>query len=444
MASGELWRSTAQVGVESTYGTAVAATRIVYLNGQPVMGRTRAPRPHMFATGTRDNQRAATLGPSEVGGSVALPLSADEILEWLLVTLKGGVTPTTPTGATNGRLWTFVPGSTALDSMTLEFDDAARAHRAYGVYGNSMAIAGSANGEATATFELLGIEREQNALTGSLTSRVPTFIEGWETIVYLDAFGSTTGGIAQIPNFAASWNVQITNNLGRKYLANNRNRVSRIVTGTLGIKASLVVEAVSAQAATELANWDAVTKRLVTLEFGRNEAISGDTAVNEVQTLTMGGTPTGGTIVMSLLGQSFTLDYNSSSSAAQTAINAALTAAFGSDYTVAVSGGAWPGSALVVTGNGTALAGRNLPGIVTVTNSLTGGTSPAVTVVETTPGYPAKRYIRVEIPAFWDAVDIGQTGDGTRQYSLSADYVYDPTNSLPVRVSCLSSRATAW
>src|SRR5262249_1386038 len=152
-----------------------------------VITRERDPRTRQFATGTRDNARAATQGPAVVGGSIAFPQSADELIEWLLITLQGGVTATTPTGATNGRLVTFTAGGLSIDSMTFEYNDGARAFRAYGVYGNEMTMSGSANAEAMAAFTLFGVERELNALTGSLTSRTPTFFDGYETLCYVDA-----------------------------------------------------------------------------------------------------------------------------------------------------------------------------------------------------------------------------------------------------------------
>lgn len=440
--AGELFRSTAQVGVETTYGTPVAATRIVYLNDQPVLTREREPRPRMFATGDRQNQRAATLGPTVVGGNIRFPLSSAEIIEWLLITLQGGVTPTTPTGATNGRLWTFGSGGLTLDSATLEYNDGATAYRGYGIYGNSLTIEGSANAEAMCSVALFGIERSANALTGSLTQRVPTFIDGYETISFVDALGGTPGN-TQIPSFLTQWSLTFTNNLDRKYLADNRNRMNRAVLGAMGVTAQLTIEAANAQAAIELANWDNVTKRLVTLRFGGNTAIAGETPVNNVQTLTMNGTPTGGTIVMQMLGQQFTLAYNSASGAAQTAINNAL-AALGSGYSVTVSGGAWPGSALVVTASGNEMTGKELPAITTVTNSLTGGTTPNVSVAQTTPGYSGKETIWVDLPGFWSAADVGGTNAGTRCYQMTLNYLYDPTNAFGFRIRCLNGRATAW
>jgi len=440
MATGDLWQATVQIGKETTYGTAVAASRIAYLQDNPVMTRVRAPRPRQFATGNRYNQRSFSLGPSEVGGSVTMPLSASEILEWLAITLQGNISPTTPTGATNGRLYSYVGGLTVLDSMTLEFSDAARAHRAYGIYGNSMTIAGSANAEATATFELMAKERELNALTGSLASRVPSVTEGFETLVTLDAFAGTPG-VSQIDSFLQSWSIAYSNNLQPKYLANNRNARQRLVQGVIGLTASLTIEAATTQAATELANWDAGTKRLIGLRFGFNSvnAITGDTAVNEVQTGTISGSPGAGSIALVVLGiTTGTIAYNATGATAASTIQTALQAAFGADHTCSGSGGAGGPWAITFTG---ALAGRNVPLITNGASTFDQGT---VGWVQTTPGYEAREGITMTIPGFWSAVDIGGTDAGTRMYAATLDYVYDSVNATPFSMTALCGRSAAW
>src|SRR6266540_4410786 len=109
--AGELWQEKIQYGKETVAGTGVAASRIAYLSGVSLT-KTRAANYHRFATGTRDNVRAFTSGAVEAGGSVTVPVSSDELIEWLEITIKGAVTPTTPAGETLGRLWTFTPGTT--------------------------------------------------------------------------------------------------------------------------------------------------------------------------------------------------------------------------------------------------------------------------------------------------------------------------------------------
>jgi hypothetical protein len=104
-------------------------------------------------------------------------------------------------------------------------------------------------------------------------------------------------------------------------------------------------------------------------------------SVNEVQTITITGTPTGGTFVLDFGGQPTTdLAYNATAAAVQTALQALSTIGAGN----ATVTGTPAGTPYVVTFAGT-LAAANVGQIVAVGN-FTGGTSPAIGVVTTTGG----------------------------------------------------------
>ncbi len=110
-------------------------------------------------------------------------------------------------------------------------------------------------------------------------------------------------------------------------------------------------------------------------------AVTGAQA-NDVQTVTITGTPTGGTIRLLLNGElTSAIAYNASAADVQTALEALDSVGSGN---VACTGGAFPGSAVVCTFQGD-LAARPIP-LMTALNSLTGGTTPAVSVAHTTPG----------------------------------------------------------
>lgn len=269
--AGELWRSTFQMGKETTPGTTVAATRRMYfdIDGSR-LSRERMARPKRFATASRDNTRAMTLGPTVVGGTLKLPLSASEIIELLLMGIKGGVTPT---GAGTPKLWTFTPG-TSLDAATIEWNDGARVWEAGGCYCNKLKIAGNVKEETTVEAEVFGMNLVSSSLTGSLAERTPDFVEGWETKLFVDALGGTPG-TTQVTGTLINWEVEIDNQMGRKYFAANTLDVGGLTVGELMIKAKLTFEAAAAAAATEFSNWDGVTERLVRLDFGNNEVISG-------------------------------------------------------------------------------------------------------------------------------------------------------------------------
>lgn len=325
--AGELWRAYFQFGKETTAGTTVAATRRMYLAADGTFTREREARPHRFSTGSRDNVRAFTLGPTVVSGSVEMPLSASEIIELLLMGINGGVTPT---GAGTPKLWTFTPGTT-LDAATIEWYDGARGWDVGGCYVDKLNFKGSANGEAMVSADIFGKNMTIATPTGSLTERVPDFIEGWETKLYLDTFGGTAGTTA-VAGTMINWDISIENGLGRKYFADNTIAAGGITIGELEVKATLTFEAAASAAATEFANWDATTKRLARLEFGQNEVIDG------------------------------------------------------SD----------------------------------------------------------KKFVTLDIPGAWEAVNLGGDDEGTRTYELGMQYVYDATNAYGLQIRAQNARTAAW
>ncbi len=112
------------------------------------------------------------------------------------------------------------------------------------------------------------------------------------------------------------------------------------------------------------------------------------TLTNEVQTITITGTPTGGTFTVSFDGYTTSaLAYNIASADLQTALRA-LTSVGGANLTVSGSAG----GPYTVTFNGT-LAATNVNAMTASGAGLTGGTSPAVAVAVTTPG--GSRYAHV-------------------------------------------------
>lgn len=103
--------------------------------------------------------------------------------------------------------------------------------------------------------------------------------------------------------------------------------------------------------------------------------------VNEVQVVTVNGTPDGGTFTISFNGYTTgDLAYNAAASAVQTALRALTSIA---STNVAVTGS--NGGPFTVTFQG-ALAGTNVPKMTADGTDLTGGTSPTVTVSVTTQG----------------------------------------------------------
>lgn len=117
---------------------------------------------------------------------------------------------------------------------------------------------------------------------------------------------------------------------------------------------------------------------------------------NEVQTITITGTPTGGTFTLTYDGQTTgTIAYDAAASAVKTAL-IALSNIDSDD--VSCAGGALPGTPVTVTFTGQ-LAKTDVALMTASGAGLTGGTAPAVAVTTSTAPYLEKVVGRV-VPAF--------------------------------------------
>lgn len=117
-------------------------------------------------------------------------------------------------------------------------------------------------------------------------------------------------------------------------------------------------------------------RSLVDTYIGTNIVADGP-GTNEVQTVTITGTPTGGSFTLTYGGNTTgAIAYNATAAAVRTAL-----LALPNTQDVTVAGGPGPGTPWTVTfGNGMDV------GQMSATGSFTGGTSPAVAVTTTTPG----------------------------------------------------------
>lgn len=103
--------------------------------------------------------------------------------------------------------------------------------------------------------------------------------------------------------------------------------------------------------------------------------------VDEVQTATITGVPTGGTFKLAFSGQTTaSIAFNATGATVQTELRKLSRLGPG----VTVTGGA--GGPYVITFAGVKLGKKDQPLITLATNALTGGTTPTVSVVETTKG----------------------------------------------------------
>lgn len=147
--------------------------------------------------------------------------------------------------------------------------------------------------------------------------------------------------------------------------------------------------------------------------------LSGGTVTNEVQLVTITGTPTGGTFSLTFNGQNTTdIAYNASASTVRAAL-AALSTVNG-NANVGVTGSA--GGPYTVTFQGT-LAGTDVAQMTASAANLTGGTSPAVTVTTSTGGLTTAKALKAlqytELGSTFYALNVSV--DGVRQ-NKDTDY----------------------
>ncbi len=136
------------------------------------------------------------------------------------------------------------------------------------------------------------------------------------------------------------------------------------------------------------------------------------TPTNEVQRVTITGTPTGGSFTLTFNGQTTAaIAYNAAASAVQSALEALSNVASGD---VTCTGGPLPGSFVTATFGGQ-YAATNVPAM-TATGSLTGGSTPAVAVTTPTEG---QSIALTPLPSGWE--DLGWTSSDGVTYGRETE-----------------------
>jgi hypothetical protein len=128
------------------------------------------------------------------------------------------------------------------------------------------------------------------------------------------------------------------------------------------------------------------------------QVLGNGTAVNERQTVTITGTPTGGSFTITYDGYTTApIAYNATAAAVQAALAALPPIGAGN---VTCAGGPLPGAAVTIDFVGSC-AGMDHP-LMAVAGTFTGGSSPAIAIAETIKGVPSGSY--------FDAYDNSATG----------------------------------
>lgn len=140
--------------------------------------------------------------------------------------------------------------------------------------------------------------------------------------------------------------------------------------------------------------------RMIGVNLDLSAPITQGPAASEVQTITISGTPTGGTWTLSWYGTVITLAFNVTTTALQTALQAIQSIGTGN---VTVTGTA--GASYVLTFAG-ALANTFLDLAVVDGSGLTGGTTPAASIAMTTAGSGAAPTVLTMEPVVGNQLDV--------------------------------------
>lgn len=257
-----------QVGLETTYGTAVAATRPWYGQGA-IQGTNQNPVMVNEDRGSYDMYHRASQHVLDYEWSFQGGLDLDDVVEQLKMAVDKAATPT---GA-GPYVWTFTPGTT-LASATVEWDASGDEWEAPGCMCDMFRLSGDANG-GDVTLEMEGPAQDRTATTlTSLSDHVTNVIQGWELEFYLDNLGDTPGS-TEVDITLLSWNIEIQNNIQRKRRGTNARTISGVARGRRMLTGSLLCEIDTAAVQTLITEQEAVTEKLVRLALGNNVVISG-------------------------------------------------------------------------------------------------------------------------------------------------------------------------
>jgi hypothetical protein len=439
-----------QIGQQVDTTTAHAAKMLLPVDAGAVIDEDRSPvsPDEDYGENAIGQPGRGTYGLRGATLSLAGEVRAEDFIELLSMHAAGGVTAT---GGANAYSWAY-PWDLTSDTVkryTIEggpVDTPNDQWRAVGCIANSLEIgfdALSAPGNAPWRFTA-GIEalyRERSDLTAGLSAYTPLeTLEGHMTQLFEGATSTAYDSLAEATSTLKSFKLNSELNRVRRAYGGSTDYAS--AWGYSGRKALNFTAEVAINATTH-GNVSDVFETAGSLMTERRWRIlargSRLTTQNEVQTVTVNGSPTGGTFTLSFEGASTTaLPYNESSANVQTALRA-LSTINGANCTVSGSAG----GPYTVTFTGTKAA---LPQLLMTTSyaALTGGTNPTVTVVRATPGGQLKS-LTLDFRCRFHTVNIGDV-DGERVFTVEGIAVKDPTansgTGTDMRATLLNGIAT--
>lgn len=245
-----------QYGLESTRGTAVAATNIWTGQSVPLSSDTRAEYPEEVF-GVRAASRRSSVQQKEYRGSLnsdhaifqqmAFPLSCG---------LKGGVTLAEVTSGQGDYKGTFTPSLTAANSpeaATIEIVDDVQAYEIEYAMFERLHWAcdiSQGNDPSPVKFDADFFGRQISAVTatGSLSLPTPTGMNGKLSRLYLDTAWAGVGG-TEIASLLRSWDFEIITGLHPNHTGSAYDYFTHHSEGIIAVMLSFTVESGSVAAA---------------------------------------------------------------------------------------------------------------------------------------------------------------------------------------------------
>ncbi len=231
----------AQIGLEATKGTAVAAD--VKLATTMITPKIEADIQTFRPSGNKFNTVAA-LHKEWTTASIEGQLNFNEIT-FFLASLIDNVTPSTASGETT---WTFVPTSEGADdpaTFTVEYGASDRADElAYGLVTDmTMSFSRSAgSSEASMSGTMIGRALSDDiTITGALSPATLTPVTTDNVALYLDNSAANLGNTALDCAFSVEWN--LTNRWGVKWCLDGNNYWSEHVHLVPELSITLLLEA---------------------------------------------------------------------------------------------------------------------------------------------------------------------------------------------------------
>lgn len=278
MGTNELILTKTQAGIESTRGTNVAATRILYGQLQPNL--QRALTTYTSHTGTYEGRRVPAYSRLKPTFSYTETATFQDLPWWMQLAVKGGVTGVTDGGSPAAYTYDFDPSESTDDikAVTLEFNETSNDYESAQVMVNTWTLRGDTDNDSEPawmfTAELLGLDWATTTYT-ALSERSTEAITARGTKLYIDAAGGTIG-TTQKTGSLISWSLSGNNDIHFKAFAENEliyaaNKVGR---GERTFDAEFTMEF---DEDTEFANYRAAAavQRLIRMEREGPTAIHG-------------------------------------------------------------------------------------------------------------------------------------------------------------------------